>query len=367
MGSNNCGEKKLVTKGMVPQCAGGVLDNHYTVIPVTNLVGVTVLITIIFAGDQMKASWALGIDALAENISVDEDGIFELGEGKVFPGGPSCFVNGVEIPCLCVCSSNGSVTEEILTQILQKLDEYKLTKRDLSESLYPMLIVDGHGSRLGLQFLSYINELSTKWMVVLGAPCATNLWQVHDDERMNLVFKTESAREKHSRILQKRVAGLAGDIAKEEIVIIVARAVARSFFNEANARHAISDCGWNPPNRNRLLHPQILETAPAEFRDEQVEILRSRGITHFNDPSALPASVRDLAATGSGRHVSNEILAATIETLNHSGVTAQNIHTLTTAHDNRNVARVNNEAKRITALPGRLDYVEKVYVVIYCA
>eukprot|EP00956_Cyclotella_meneghiniana_P012685 scaffold18029_cov37-Cyclotella_meneghiniana.AAC.4 len=266
---NNGGEKVVVPKGMVPRNLTGIGDNHYTVIPVTNLLGVTVIICIIFAGEEMKASWALGIDALADNVSVDEDGVFEFGEGKVFPGGPSYFVD--------------------------------------------------------------------VWMVTVGAPYATNIWQVHDDERMNRAFKSASSKTKSDRIKSKRFAGLTADITKEEIVLVVGKSVVVSFLDVTNAQHAIAECGWNPPNRNRLLHPQILETAPEEFRNEMVE-----------------------RSTGSGRLVSTEVIAATLETLNHSGVTAQTIHKLATDHDNQNAGRLENNGRSRESLEETLQNARRV-------
>jgi hypothetical protein len=50
---------------------------------------------------------------------------------------------------MVACSTNGSVTSEILMQFLKKMDELDLFPRDCN-GLEPFLLLDGHGSRLEL-------------------------------------------------------------------------------------------------------------------------------------------------------------------------------------------------------------------------
>jgi hypothetical protein len=116
---NNAGEKKMVGKGMVPKSQVGIKGNHFTIVPVSNLRGDLCLITVIFAGESMKAEWCLGIDVLAEDCTVDE-GLYTFGAGKVFPGGPSCYVDGKEIPCYCTCTPNASTDDTTRFGSLQR-------------------------------------------------------------------------------------------------------------------------------------------------------------------------------------------------------------------------------------------------------
>jgi hypothetical protein len=196
----------------------------------------------------MKAEWCLGIDVLAKDCTVDE-GLYTFGPGKVFPGGPSCYVDGKEIPCYCTCTPNASTDDTVLKGIVEQLDKHGLTIRDSVR--HPMLIVDGHGSRTGLVFLTYINTKETKWLGMLGATGGTSLWQLHDDQRMNGAFKSKLYKAKASnRLLNKRVNGLAGDIEKSEIVVLLNEVVAETFANKENTKKALAETGWNPMNRN---------------------------------------------------------------------------------------------------------------------
>jgi len=44
----------------------------------------------------------------------------------------------------------------------------------------PMLVLDGHQSRLHPDFIRYINDDEHLWKVCFGVPYATVLWQVGD-------------------------------------------------------------------------------------------------------------------------------------------------------------------------------------------
>ena len=53
-------------------------------------------------------------------------------------------------------------------------------------TLQDFFIMDGHGSRAGDDFLSYINDETHKWHLMLGVPYASDKWQMHYDTRMNV-------------------------------------------------------------------------------------------------------------------------------------------------------------------------------------
>jgi hypothetical protein len=167
---------------------------------------------------------------------------------------------------------------------------------------------------------------------------------------MNGNFKQNYYKSKASRILKKRTNNMAGDIEKEEIVLIVGEAAEKSFSNIDNAKKVLSLIGLNPFNRNCLDHPRVLETAPAEVRENRVRVMESRGITYSSNPSQLPASMMDLAASGSGRLVDSAAIATAAETLNHSGTTTQNIMKLTNQADARNAGRERSNAEETTDL-----------------
>ena len=87
--------------------------------------------------------------------------------------------NGTNIPCYINASPKGSITFDILADILKWIDD-KGVYPQKENGPTPFLLLDGHGSRLGVPFLSYINNLSHKWVVYIGVPNGTSVWQVGD-------------------------------------------------------------------------------------------------------------------------------------------------------------------------------------------
>ena len=67
----------------------------------------------------------------------------------------------------------------------------------------PVIVIDGHQSRLDTAFIPYINDPAHLWKVCLGFPYATSLWQVGDASEQNGVAKTEWYREKAEFVLYK--------------------------------------------------------------------------------------------------------------------------------------------------------------------
>ena len=62
----------------------------------------------------------------------------------------------------------------ILTEALAQMDHLELFPR--SNNCKPMLLVDGYGSRFGLEFLKYANDPAHEWTVCIGVPYGTWLW-----------------------------------------------------------------------------------------------------------------------------------------------------------------------------------------------
>lgn len=71
---------------------------------------------------------------------------------------------------------------------------------------------------MGEDFLRYINDSETRWVVTLGASYGTEYWQLHDDKRQNGAFKSELAKSKSSFYMKKRLAGLPPEILPCEIL-----------------------------------------------------------------------------------------------------------------------------------------------------
>lgn len=89
-------------------------------------------------------------------------------------------------------SESGGITGEILVKILEHFDKMNLFPRTAGGPI-PVLLVDGHGSRLDPAFVDYINNESHPWKVCLGVPYATTLWQVGDASEQNGKFKSTSS------------------------------------------------------------------------------------------------------------------------------------------------------------------------------
>ena len=85
-------------------------------------------------------------------------------------------------------SPKGSISSEILTEILKYLDQLNFFERS-QDSLNPFGLLDSYGSMLQLPFLEYINYTTPdeqgKWVFTLGTPNATDIWQVGDSYHQN--------------------------------------------------------------------------------------------------------------------------------------------------------------------------------------
>ncbi len=111
------------------------------------------------------------------------------------------------------------------------MDELGITQRGVDEygnTYCPAAAVDGHISRMGEDFLHYVNEAGTHWEVNLGASYGTEYWQLHDDRRQNGAFKSELASSKSRFYMKKRLAGFPAEILPCKIVIVVRDAIMNS-------------------------------------------------------------------------------------------------------------------------------------------
>ena len=86
------------------------------------------------------------------------------------------------------------MTSDILRDIVATLDHLDIFDR--YNGMRPFFLLDGHGSRLELPFLSYINDKAYEWDVCIGVPYGTSLWQVGDSVQQNGSFNSALARMK---------------------------------------------------------------------------------------------------------------------------------------------------------------------------
>jgi hypothetical protein len=143
---------------------------------------------IIIAASKLKVTDVTGYNPLAsdgqdicgEAMKVLEEEIHELKNEhsnvayRMFPFGPTCTFNGVQVPTFVTCSKNGSITSQLLTNMLSKMDDYCLFDR--SNGTDPFLLCDGHGSRFEEPFLEYTLESNMPWTCCIGVPYGTSVW-----------------------------------------------------------------------------------------------------------------------------------------------------------------------------------------------
>ena len=250
----------VVEAGTVPQRVSSTSDHRFTMLPFTSASGEAVCYVLIFQSDtgEVPSLWQHGHDKTVPLVR-DNDGTIileaNLGDGKAYPGGPSCEYNGKVIPCLTYASKSGGITGDILVAVLTEFDARDMFPR--RNGLMPALVVDGHQSRLDPAFVEYINNPAHRWKVCLGVPYATSLWQVGDASEQNGRAKTMWYREKARFTSWKLEHHLPCKIDACDIVPLVNKLFHECYGNVALNKKATADRGWFPANRALVEHPSL--------------------------------------------------------------------------------------------------------------
>ena len=121
------------------------------------------------------------------------------GPGKRYPGKPTCIFRGKEVPAFVCCSPKGGILSDLLMQMLKRMDTLALFPR-LPGGPLPFILLDGHGSRLNLPFLEYINHPDHIWKVCFGLPNGTALWKVVDSPEQNRLLKMATTKYKRELV-----------------------------------------------------------------------------------------------------------------------------------------------------------------------
>ncbi len=109
------------------------------------------------------------------------------------------------------------------------------------------VLLDGHGSCFGIDFLRYMSDNDTKWTVCVGVPYGTHLWQVGDSAEQNSSFKMALIKAKQKVINEKARLHLPCKLERQDIVGLVHRAWNESFFAQVESnKQAIRNRGWGP-------------------------------------------------------------------------------------------------------------------------
>jgi hypothetical protein len=272
---HEAGTKYVVARGQTPRMQASTTDHRFTLLPITSASGEPVICVVIFQGKskEIPADWVSGIDTRVEPVRGEDgeirtDGI-NYGPGKYFPNGPTCTYRGKTIPCATYITESGGISGEILVSILRTLDDLDVFPR-VPGGPVPVLIIDGHDSRLDPMFLTYINGEGHVWKVCLGVPYATSYWQVGDSREQNGTFKVCWYREKRTFISWKSDRALPLRIQPHDIMPLLNRYFTHSFGRPQTTKNATSDRGWCPANRKLLSHPDLLpDDVPTNEQEQQ--------------------------------------------------------------------------------------------------
>jgi hypothetical protein len=252
--------------------SGSISDNHFTVMCFQSGTGEPVLCAIIFKSEKVRdipIHWETGIDLrkirnneILPGTETEVSQMYidhELDENGALGGGPVCTFRGKKIKCYCCCSPSASINTTILTDMLRYMDSNEVYDRRNGET--PILILDGHHSRMDVEFLEYINQPEHKWFVCLGVPYGTHKWQVADSSQVNGMFKIQLAKTKCEYL---RFKNNNQSLTVTDIVPIVKSSFAKSFANVANTQKAIAERGWGPALNYRLLLDESLSLRPKD-------------------------------------------------------------------------------------------------------
>ena len=93
-----------------------------------------------------------------------------------------------------------------------------------------MLLVNGHGSRLGLDFLEYINNPAHLWTVCIGVPYGATWWQVGDSKEQNGSYNIAMTKAKEELLEEKYQMSMQPDLQTYNIIPLVNKAWAKFFL-----------------------------------------------------------------------------------------------------------------------------------------
>jgi len=144
--------------------------------------------------------------------------------------------------------------------MLATLDVLNVIPRD-DNNAKPFFLIDGHNSRLQLPFLEYINTPKDHWVVCLGVPYGTALWQVGDSKEQNGSFNIALTKAKQD-LLDFKLKKMTEDqyLKPTDLMPLINKAWNASFARKNKNLQAIADRGWNPLNYNILTMPEIRAT-----------------------------------------------------------------------------------------------------------
>ena len=235
----------LVEKGQVPMKKISSNSKKFTLIGLTVLTCEPIMCILIIEGKRPNPSIEAGIDIRVTPTGSFSDSDFiwkNCGNSKFFPGGPECTFRGNKVPAFIRWHGSASITSEILVRTdVAKFDALDLFPR--TDKVKPFLLLDGHGSQLQLPFLKYINNPKDNWVVCIGVPYGTALWQVGDSKEQNGSFNIAITKAKDELLAFKESIGLSNGLVPIDMMPVINNAWRQSFTRIEKNKHAISNRG----------------------------------------------------------------------------------------------------------------------------
>jgi hypothetical protein len=139
----------------------------------------------------------------------------------------------------------------MLAEMLKVIDDNNIYER--RDGIQPMLVLDGHHSRMKLPFLKYINNEDHLWTVCLGVPYGTHIWQVADSSKLNGSFKIALTKAKPEYLTYK--AANNHRFVPTDIVLLLQIAWDKGFNRKQIARSTVLHRGWYPLKYVLVDHP----------------------------------------------------------------------------------------------------------------
>ena len=187
---NNGGQRYIGIKGMETNLLLSTASIVFTLMGLTSGTDKPLLCICILAAQSLSVTDFKGF-GYRTYIPHDSSKTMEenMGERKALPGFPVCKFRGKLITGLMCMSPKVSISSYILTEALKYLDLiYFFEWNQDVPSLFVLL--DGHGSRLQLPSLKYINSTTPnglrKWIQTLRNTNATYGWQVGNSSNQNV-------------------------------------------------------------------------------------------------------------------------------------------------------------------------------------
>ena len=129
--------------------------------------------------------------------------------------------------------------------------------------LVPVLIVDGHQSRIHPDFGKYVNNEAYLWRILFGVPYATVLWHVGNASEQNGKFKVKWYNIKLKCMQWKNKLNLPIAFSATNIIPFINQILHMSYRNLVANQKATADRGWFPFNKMRLDHPDLVDDSKA--------------------------------------------------------------------------------------------------------